>query len=85
VGYFEIPSTKENPMVIIKFLGSSAGRWTRAVAGIALVAIGIALGGWWFVLAAIGLVVFLAGALDLCLFAPLVGRPINGRKLRATF
>jgi hypothetical protein len=70
-------------MSIIKFLGSTAGRWTRGVAGLVLVGVGIALGGWWFILAAVGLVVFLAGALDFCIFAPLAGLPFNGRKLRA--
>jgi hypothetical protein len=65
-------------MGIIKFLGSTAGRWTRGV-------IGIVLGGWWFLLAAVGVVVFLAGALDVCLFAPLVGKPFRGPKLRASF
>lgn len=72
-------------MSIIKFLGSTAGRWTRAVVGLALVGLGVFLGGWWLILSAIGLVVFLAGALDFCIFAPLVGKPFNGRKLRASF
>jgi len=69
-------------MGIIKFLGSTAGRWTRGIVGLALAVLGIALGGWWFVLAAVGVVVFLAGALDFCLLAPLFGKPFNGRKLR---
>ncbi|HOB58239.1 MAG TPA: DUF2892 domain-containing protein [Rhodoglobus sp.] len=72
-------------MAIIKFLGSTAGRWTRGIAGLALLGIGVALGGWWLILAAVGLVVFLAGALDFCIFAPLAGRPFNGRRLRASF
>jgi hypothetical protein len=72
-------------MGIIKFLASTAGRWTRGIVGLALVGVGIALGGWWFILAAVGLVVFLAGALDFCIFAPLAGKPFNGRKLRASF
>lgn len=72
-------------MALIKFLGSTAGRWTRGVAGLALLALGVALGGWWFILAAVGLVVFLAGALDFCIFAPLFGKPFSGRKLRASF
>lgn len=72
-------------MGIIKFLGSTAGRWTRGIVGLALVSIGIALGGWWLFLAAVGFVVFLAGALDFCLFAPVVGKPFSGRKLRASF
>jgi hypothetical protein len=50
-----------------------------------IVGLGIVLGGWWVILSAVGLVVFLAGALDFCLFAPLAGKPFNGRKLRASF
>ena len=72
-------------MALIKFLGSTAGRWTRGSVGLALLALGVALGGWWFILAAVGLVVFLAGALDFCIFAPLFGKPFSGRKLRASF
>ena len=72
-------------MSIIKFLGSTAGRWTRGIVGLAIVGLGIVLGGWWVILSAVGLVVFLAGALDFCLFAPLAGKPFNGRKLRASF
>ena len=72
-------------MDIIKFLGSTAGRWTRGIVGIVLAVIGVLLGGWWFILAAVGVVVFLAGALDLCIFAPLFGKPFNGKKLRASF
>jgi hypothetical protein len=72
-------------MGIIKFLGSTAGRWTRGIVGIVIAVIGIVLGGWWFLLAAVGVVVFLAGALDVCLFAPLVGKPFRGPKLRASF
>ncbi|MBU1588326.1 MAG: DUF2892 domain-containing protein [Actinobacteria bacterium] len=72
-------------MSIIKFLGSTAGRWTRGIVGLALVGLGVILGGWWFILAAVGAIVFLAGLLDFCIFAPLVGKPFNGRKLRASF
>jgi hypothetical protein len=72
-------------MFIIKFLGSTAGRWTRGIVGLALLALGIALGGAWLILAVVGAVVFLAGALDVCLFAPLFGKPFSGAKLRASF
>ena len=71
-------------MGIIKFLASTAGRWTRGIVGVALVVVGIVLGGWWWILAAVGAVVFLAGALDFCILAPLFGKPFSGRKLRAS-
>jgi hypothetical protein len=70
-------------MGIIKFLASTAGRWTRGIVGIALVVVGIVLGGWWWILAIVGAVV-LAGALDFCILAPLLGKPFSGRKLRAS-
>jgi hypothetical protein len=72
-------------MSIIKFLASPAGRWTRGIAGLALLGLGLFLGGLWYILAAVGLVVFLAGALDVCIFAPLFGKPFAGKALRASF
>jgi hypothetical protein len=56
----------------------------RVLAGIALILVGVlAIGGtagW--VVAAIGLVPLAAGALDVCVFAPLAGYPFNGGALR---
>ena len=67
-----------------RFIASRAGRWTRIVAGLALIAIGLAwvhgVGGW--VLAVVGLVPLLAGLFDLCVFAPLFGLPFTGPCLR---
>lgn len=70
---------------IFKFLASSAGRWTRAIAGLVIVAAGL-----WFlngtagyVIAVIGLVPLAAGLFDFCLFAPLFGLPFSGPALRA--
>jgi hypothetical protein len=65
-------------------MASSAGRLARVLAGIALILVGVlAIGGtagW--VVAAIGLVPLAAGALDVCVFAPLAGYPFNGNALR---
>ena len=72
-------------MRVIQFLASPAGRWTRMIVGVALLTIGVLLGGWWWLLAALGLVFIAAGALDFCLLAPLMGKPFNGVKLRASF
>jgi hypothetical protein len=36
---------------------------------------------WGIVLAAVGVVVFLAGLLNFCLFAPIFGAPLSGAKL----
>ena len=71
-------------MPVLSFLGSTAGRWSRAVVGVALVALGASSGGWWWVLGVVGVVFLLVGALDVCLLAPLVGRALRGAAFRAS-
>jgi hypothetical protein len=72
-----------NPFV--KFMASTAGRITRIIAGIVLVALGLlvvhGVGG--YILAAVGLVPLVAGLFDFCVFAPLFGAPMSGPKIRA--
>ena len=71
-----------NPFV--KFMASPAGRVTRVVAGIVLVALGFfmhSVGG--IIVAVVGLVPLLAGLFDFCVFAPLFGAPMSGPKIRA--
>jgi hypothetical protein len=72
-----------NPFV--KFMASPAGRITRIVAGILLIALGLfaihGVGG--ILLAVVGLVPLLAGLFDFCVFAPLFGAPMSGPKIRA--
>jgi hypothetical protein len=35
-------------MGFVQFMSSTAGRWARGIAGVALIALGVALGGdWW--------------------------------------
>ena len=72
-----------NPL--IAFLASNAGRLTRIVAGIALIAWGLLglAGTAGLVVAVIGAVPLLAGLFDFCVFAPLFGLPLSGPKLRA--
>ena len=69
----------------ITFMASGAGRITRIVAGIALVAWGfLVLGGTaGVVVAVVGAVPLLAGLFDFCVFAPLFGAPLSGPKIRA--
>jgi hypothetical protein len=69
-------------MEILKFMSSTFGRFARIVAGIVLVIVGIALGGGWLALSLVGLVALLAGALDVCLFAPLFGQPLKDKAIR---
>ena len=68
-----------------QFMSSGLGRGLRIVAGIILIAVGLAvvggIGG--IVLAVVGLVPLLAGAFDVCLFAPLFGAPLKGADVRA--
>lgn len=71
-------------MTLLAFLSTPAGRWTRAIAGIVLIVVGAMLGGWWFVLTALGVVFVLVGALDVCLLAPLFGKPLRGKDFRAS-
>ena len=72
-----------NPFV--KFMASPAGRITRVIAGILLIALGLfvihGVGG--IILAAVGLVPLVAGLFDFCVFAPLFGAPMSGPKIRA--
>ncbi len=69
----------------ISFMASPAGRLTRTVAGVALIAWGlVSIGGTaGIVVAVIGAVPLLAGLFDVCLFAPLFSCPLSGAKIRA--
>jgi hypothetical protein len=72
---------------VFKFLASRNGRIVRIVVGAVLVAWGF-FGNFnsaWagVILMIVGLVPLLAGIFDVCVFAPLFGKPFNGNKLRA--
>ena len=71
---------------VFRFLASSAGRLVRAVAGLMLIVVGIAVVGgvvgW--ILAIVGLMPLAAGVFDRCIFAPLFGLPFTGPRLRET-
>ena len=73
-----------NPFV--KFMASPTGRITRIIAGIVLIFLGLwvvhSLTGS-IILVIVGLVPLLAGLFDFCVFAPLFGNPMSGRKIRA--
>ena len=71
-------------MSVLSFLSSTAGRRARAGVGVALVGTGAALGGWWSMLAVVGAVFVLVGALDVCLLAPLAGKPLRGVAFRVS-
>ncbi len=69
----------------IKFMASTAGRVARVVVGVALIVWGLmgisGTGG--IVVALIGMVPFVAGLFDFCIFAPLFGAPLGGPQIRA--
>jgi hypothetical protein len=70
---------------IAQFLASAAGRITRIVAGLALIALGIALrdSGAGVALMILGVVPIAAGLFDICLLSPLLGGPLSGAAIRS--
>jgi len=73
----------ERTMGFSKFMASSVGRTVRVTAGVALIVVGGLVGGGWWTLAVVGLVPFVAGASDVCLFNVLFGQPLRGKAVRA--
>ena len=67
-------------MFLLKFLGSTAGRWTRGIVGLALIVWGVSAN--LIVLTVLGAVVGAAGLFDICIFAPLAGKSFIGKKFR---
>ncbi len=67
-------------MGFAQFMSSNAGRGLRIVAGLALIALGLATSS--IVWVVVGLVPLAAGMLDVCLFAPLFGAPLRGAEVR---
>jgi hypothetical protein len=76
-------------MGFARFMASAAGRALRIIAGLALIAGGIALYATntsaltGIILTVVGLVPLAAGVFDFCIFAPLGGAPFSGAKIRA--
>jgi len=72
-----------NPFV--KFMASPAGRIIRIVAGLLLIALGLSVvhGAGGIILVVVGLLPLVAGLFDFCVFAPLFGAPLGGKKIRA--
>lgn len=69
---------------LFDFLASSAGRLTRAAAGIILILFGLLVveSTAGLIIALIGIVPLAAGLFDVCVFAPLAGLPFSGEALR---
>ncbi len=76
-------SKPANQQELAKFMASPTGRGLRIAAGSALIAAGIARrDGSGAALAVVGLVPLLAGALNLCMLAPLLDAPFKGSELQ---
>jgi hypothetical protein len=70
---------------LLKFIASRNGRIARVVVGIVLIIIGLVIGGiLGAIIVVIGVIPVVAGALDVCLVAPLLGKPLKGADLRAS-
>jgi uncharacterized membrane protein len=66
---------------VVTFMSSTAGRAIRVIAGAAIIAAGIASSGTSGVIIAVsGVVPLAAGAVNVCLFAPLFGADLVGRQ-----
>lgn len=63
------------------YMARPAGRFLRIVAGIALMAVGWSMRGSTAgtILMLVGTVPMLAGLLNVCLIAPIIGAPFSGR------
>jgi len=72
----------EERVMFVSFMRSSVGRAVRVVAGAAIVVVGLVVvgGAPGIVLAVVGLVPLAAGVFNFCLFAPLFGMDLHGRK-----
>ena len=67
----------------VSFITSPAGRWTRAIIGLAMIGGGLAAATTaGYVVAVIGLVPFCAGAFDVCVLGPLFGGSFRGDLMR---
>jgi len=71
-------------MGFVKFMVTGAGRATRIVAGIVLIAVGLLVigGTGGIILAIVGVLPLAAGLFDFCVFAPLFGLPFMGKQVR---
>lgn len=69
-------------MALAKFMAKPIGRLIRVIAGLALILVGVLVvegtEGW--LLALVGVLPLVTGALNVCLISPLLGAPFSGKK-----
>lgn len=69
-------------MSFARFMAQPFGRAIRVITGVVMIIVGVSMSSTvGYVLAALGAVAFLAGALNVCLIAPLLKAPFNGKRL----
>ena len=68
-------------MSFVSFMRSTAGRGLRIIAGVALIAVGVSIGGaGGVIIAVVGVVPLAAGIFNFCLAGPLLGVDLMGRR-----
>ncbi len=67
----------------VRFMASPAGRILRIVAGGAIIYLGLSVigGSNGRMITAVGLLPILTGAFNICVIAPLFGKPLSGSKV----
>lgn len=69
--------------MMVEFLASRTGRWTRILGGAALMVGGLSTGSdKGRLMAVVGLVHLMSGAFDVVLLGPLFGLPLRGEAIR---
>jgi len=69
-------------MSFARFMASPLGRGTRIAAGAVMIVAGLVMGGGGGIaLAIVGVLPLLAGALNICVIAPLLKAPFSGKGL----
>lgn len=70
-------------MAFAQFMATPTGRGIRVVAGIILIALGLLVveGTAGIILVIVGILPVLAGLLNVCLVAPLIGAPFSGSQV----
>ncbi len=71
-------------MSFARFMASPAGRGIRIAAGIALIVAGLVIGSTGgYILAIVGVLPVLAGALNVCVLGPVLKAPFSGKAVLA--
>jgi len=67
-------------MAFAQFMSTPLGRGIRIVAGLVLIALGVAVGSvGGAILVVVGILPILTGALNVCILAPMLRAPFSGR------